>query len=221
MNAVIQANPRKTRSVLHLGPVDLGTVRDDILAIPDLVWQRENAAKPKLKRSMGLWMATALVIGNMVGSGIFLLPASLASVAGPISIFGWVFTGILLGLGVGGATIAPLGDRFGRRALIVLGCLATGLFTLATGGDGGGSIRIPAAFNGLVGMKGTAGRIPRGPRTMISPLTVVVGCLSRSVRDVARLMGMSEAAVKASAHRGYKLLRRTVGITDVEHRPAD
>jgi AAHS family 4-hydroxybenzoate transporter-like MFS transporter len=46
--------------------------------------------------------------------------------------FGWVFTGILLGLGVGGATIAPLGDRFGRRALIVLGCLATGLFTLAT-----------------------------------------------------------------------------------------
>jgi AAHS family 4-hydroxybenzoate transporter-like MFS transporter len=46
--------------------------------------------------------------------------------------FGWVFTGILVGLGVGGATIAPLGDRFGRRALIVAGCLATGLFTLAT-----------------------------------------------------------------------------------------
>jgi DNA-directed RNA polymerase specialized sigma24 family protein len=42
-----------------------------------------------------------------------------------------------------------------------------------------------------------------------------------SVRDVARRMGMSEAAVKASAHRGYKLLRRTVGLTDVEHRPAD
>lgn len=46
--------------------------------------------------------------------------------------FGWVFTAILIGLGIGGATIAPLGDRFGRRALIVGGCLATGLFTLAT-----------------------------------------------------------------------------------------
>ena len=46
--------------------------------------------------------------------------------------FGWVFTGILVGLGVGGATVAPLGDRFGRRALIVAGCLATGVFTLAT-----------------------------------------------------------------------------------------
>jgi aspartyl-tRNA(Asn)/glutamyl-tRNA(Gln) amidotransferase subunit A len=64
--------------------------------------------------------------------------------------------------------------------------VAAGLLPLCTGGDGGGSIRIPAAFNGLVGMKGTAGRIPRGPHTMISPLTVVTGCLSRSVRDVAR-----------------------------------
>ncbi|HMQ27552.1 MAG TPA: amidase, partial [Acidimicrobiales bacterium] len=63
---------------------------------------------------------------------------------------------------------------------------AGGLLTLATGGDGGGSIRIPAGFNGLPGMKGTAGRIPRGPRTEIAPLTVVLGCLSRSVRDIAR-----------------------------------
>ena len=64
--------------------------------------------------------------------------------------------------------------------------VAGGLVTIATGGDGGGSIRIPAGFCGLVGMKGTAGRIPRGPHTVIGPLTVVVGCLARSVRDVAR-----------------------------------
>jgi aspartyl-tRNA(Asn)/glutamyl-tRNA(Gln) amidotransferase subunit A len=64
--------------------------------------------------------------------------------------------------------------------------VAGGLLPIATGGDGGGSIRIPAGFCGLVGMKGTAGRIPRGPRTDIAPLTVVVGCLARSVRDVAR-----------------------------------
>src|SRR5690606_37796970 len=64
--------------------------------------------------------------------------------------------------------------------------VAGGLLPIATGGDGGGSIRIPAGFCGLVGMKGTAGRIPRGPRTEIAPMTVVVGCLARSVRDVAR-----------------------------------
>ena len=64
--------------------------------------------------------------------------------------------------------------------------VAGGVVPIASGGDGGGSIRIPAGFNGLVGMKGTAGRIPRGPKTMIAPMTVVIGCLARSVRDVAR-----------------------------------
>ena len=61
-----------------------------------------------------------------------------------------------------------------------------GLFPLATGGDGGGSIRIPAGFTGLFGLKSTFGRIPKGPRTEIEPLTTVLGCVSRSVRDTAR-----------------------------------
>ena len=64
--------------------------------------------------------------------------------------------------------------------------VAGGLVPIATGGDGGGSIRIPAGFSGLVGMKGTFGRIPRGPRTAIQPLTILLGCLARSVRDVCR-----------------------------------
>jgi APA family basic amino acid/polyamine antiporter len=49
--------------------------------------------RPALKRSLGLSMATALVIGNMVGSGVFGLPASLAS-TGPISLLAWGFTGV-------------------------------------------------------------------------------------------------------------------------------
>ena len=53
-------------------------------------------------------------------------------------------------------------------------------------GDGGGSIRIPAGFTGLFGLKSTFGRIPKGPGTLQPPLTVVVGCVSRSVRDTAR-----------------------------------
>lgn len=64
--------------------------------------------------------------------------------------------------------------------------VAGGLFTIATGGDGGGSIRIPAGFTGLVGLKSTIGRIPRGPRAEYGNLTVTIGCLSRSVRDTAR-----------------------------------
>src|ERR1700728_3762354 len=61
-----------------------------------------------------------------------------------------------------------------------------GLLLLCTGGDGGGSIRIPAGFTGLFGLKSTFGRIPKGPKTEIEPLTAVLGCVSRSVRDAAR-----------------------------------
>ncbi|QXC59435.1 amidase [Aquihabitans sp. G128] len=64
--------------------------------------------------------------------------------------------------------------------------VAGGLVSLATGGDGGGSIRIPAGYNGLLGMKGTFGRITRGPHAYMRPNTVVEGNLSRSVRDAAR-----------------------------------
>ena len=64
--------------------------------------------------------------------------------------------------------------------------VAGGLVTLATGGDGGGSIRIPAGFTGLLGLKATFGRVPRGPGAPNGNLTTVIGCLSRSVRDTAR-----------------------------------
>ncbi|MBS1676038.1 MAG: amino acid permease [Actinobacteria bacterium] len=55
--------------------------------------QDGQPGRPRLKREIGLWLATALVIGNMIGSGIFLLPSSLAAAAGPVSILAWIFTG--------------------------------------------------------------------------------------------------------------------------------
>jgi aspartyl-tRNA(Asn)/glutamyl-tRNA(Gln) amidotransferase subunit A len=75
-----------------------------------------------------------------------------------------------------------VGGSSGGSAAAVMG----GLVSLATGGDGGGSIRIPAGYTGLLGMKGTFGRITRGPDAYMRPHTVVVGNLARSVRDAAR-----------------------------------
>lgn len=46
--------------------------------------------------------------------------------------FGWVLSAILFGLGAGSALIAPLGDRIGRRPLIMFGCLAAGCAALGT-----------------------------------------------------------------------------------------
>jgi len=45
----------------------------------------------KPKKNLGLWMLTTLVAGNMIGSGIFLLPSNLASI-GSISLFSWCIT---------------------------------------------------------------------------------------------------------------------------------
>jgi len=59
-------------------------------------------------KALGLWRSTALVVGNMVGSGIFLLPASLAAFGG-ISIFGWLFTA------TGAMLLALVFGRLGRR----------------------------------------------------------------------------------------------------------
>ena len=78
-------------------------------------------------------------------------------------------------------TRTPGGSSGGSAAAV-----AGGLVPLASGGDGGGSIRIPAGFTGLFGLKSTFGRIPRGPYAQHPPLTVTVGCVSRSVRDTAR-----------------------------------
>jgi aspartyl-tRNA(Asn)/glutamyl-tRNA(Gln) amidotransferase subunit A len=78
-------------------------------------------------------------------------------------------------------TRTPGGSSGGSAAAV-----AGGLLPIATGSDGGGSIRIPAGFTGLIGLKATFGRIPKGPAVEFEPLTAVLGCMARSVRDTAR-----------------------------------
>ena len=65
--------------------------------------------------------------------------------------------------------------------------VASGMVPVAGGGDGGGSIRIPSALCGLVGLKPSRGRISNGPREDESGLSVV-HVLARTVRDTAALL---------------------------------
>lgn len=80
----------------------------------------------------------------------------------------------------------PGGSSGGAAAAV-----AGGLLTLASAGDGGGSIRIPAGFCGLVGLKCTYGRIPKGPQMYVGSLTAVKGAVTRSVRDTARWLDVT------------------------------
>tara|TARA_B100000029_G_scaffold515482_1_gene622695 strand:- start:8380 stop:9789 length:1410 start_codon:yes stop_codon:yes gene_type:complete len=68
--------------------------------------------------------------------------------------------------------------------------LAAGLFPLATGSDGGGSIRIPASFNGVFGIKPSQGRVPRygGYGVPASNHLSQSGPMARTVTDCALLL---------------------------------
>lgn len=64
--------------------------------------------------------------------------------------------------------------------------VAAGVVPIAHANDGGGSIRIPAACNGLVGLKPSRGRLPLDPHLRRMPVGIVAnGVLTRSVRDTA------------------------------------
>ena len=61
----MQSNPRKTNSIRRLGAVDISGLREAVLAIPDAVWNRENASKPN---RFGALDATRHIIFRFVSS---------------------------------------------------------------------------------------------------------------------------------------------------------
>lgn len=75
--------------------------------------------------------------------------------------------------------------------------VAAGVVPIAHANDGGGSIRIPAACNGLVGLKPTRGRLPLDEHAARMPLHLVTnGVLTRSVRDTAAFLREAERAYR-------------------------
>ena len=75
--------------------------------------------------------------------------------------------------------------------------VAGGAVPFAHANDGGGSIRIPAAVNGLVGLKPTRGRTPTDRLNREMPVKIVHdGIVSRSVRDTAAFVRESERAYR-------------------------
>ncbi len=101
--------------------------------------------------------------------------------------------------------LTPGGSSGGSVAAV-----AAGLAPLAIGTDGGGSLRRPAAYTGLFGLKPTVGEVARGPGLPQLLLDYeVVGPFARSVRDLRLVLG-----VLAGPHQADPSSRRTA-----PHRP--
>jgi Asp-tRNA(Asn)/Glu-tRNA(Gln) amidotransferase A subunit family amidase len=68
--------------------------------------------------------------------------------------------------------------------------VAAGMVAIAEGTDAAGSIRAPAAHCGVVGLKGSRGRVSAGPDMFVDNLAGLASemCLARTVRDVAAVL---------------------------------
>jgi aspartyl-tRNA(Asn)/glutamyl-tRNA(Gln) amidotransferase subunit A len=88
--------------------------------------------------------------------------------------------------------------------------LWAGLAPLAIGSDTGGSVRIPAAWNDLVGLKTTAGRLPLEGAVPLVESFDTVGPLARSVEDAALALALLEGGrapdLRGATLRGARLL---------------
>ncbi len=108
--------------------------------------------------------------------------------------------------------------------------VAAGAVPMAHANDGGGSIRIPAACNGLVGLKPTRGRTPSDKFHREMPVKIVHdGVVTRSVRDTAAFLRESERVyrnlklppVGDVTHPGKKRLRIALVENSIGGRKTD
>lgn len=139
-------------------------------------WPATDASVPFADRIAG---HTSTMVSRLMAAGANHFGLTTASEFGGVNVTRTVLNGVTRN--PWNLERTPGGSSGGGAAAV-----AGGLFTLGTGGDGGGSIRIPAGFTGLVGLKSTFGRIPRGPHVEYGNLTVTTGGMTRSVRDTAR-----------------------------------
>ncbi len=105
---------------------------------------------------------------------------------------------------------SPGGSSGGAAA-----ALAAGIGVAAHGNDGGGSIRIPASYCGLIGLKPTFGRVPQAPVESPYSSLVANGPLARTVEDAALLLNvMSRPDIRDWHALPYQSGDWRVGLND-------
>jgi Asp-tRNA(Asn)/Glu-tRNA(Gln) amidotransferase A subunit family amidase len=141
--------------------VDLGL---PLAGVPFLIKARTPAGSP--------------IVARLLAAGAIPLGTSTRARPGAVSqTFGW--NGRDFTRNPWDLSRSPGGSSAGAAAAV-----AAGVVPIASGGDSAGSLRIPASFCGVVGFKGTAGRVPRVDGRSLAGLTVG-GFIGASLADVA------------------------------------
>jgi aspartyl-tRNA(Asn)/glutamyl-tRNA(Gln) amidotransferase subunit A len=112
------------------------------------------------------------------------------------------------------------GSSSGAATSVAFGLAAAGI-----GSDTGGSVRVPAAWNDLVGLKTTSGRLPLDGVVPLAARFDTVGPLARTVEDAALLLAALEggrpADLRGASAKGVRLLNLTTSAQeDIREAPA-
>jgi amidase/aspartyl-tRNA(Asn)/glutamyl-tRNA(Gln) amidotransferase subunit A len=109
-----------------------------------------------------------------------------------------------------GPTQAPAAHAPGGSSSGAAVSVATGAAFIGLGSDTGGSIRIPAALNGIVGFKNTARRVPTQGALPLSTTLDTVCAMTRSVRDAVLAHEVLSARKVATSNRPLSSYRLAV-----------
>ena len=120
---------------------------------------------------------------------------------------------------VNNADAVPGGSSSGAAASVAFGLAVCGI-----GSDTGGSVRIPAAWNDLVGLKTTSGRLSLSGVVPLCLRFDTVGPLARSVEDAALMLAALEggkvADLRGASLKGLRFAAlRTVVMDDIRAQP--
>lgn len=190
INAYAALLPERARAaaVEREAEVRAGTVRSVLHGVPIAV--KDNMLEEGLPAGKGSRTspdtpatASSPMVGRLLEAGTVVIGRTTTPE------FGWKGTGISPRTGITRNPWDPARNSGGSSA----GSGATvgsGAVPIATGTDAGGSVRIPAAFCGVVGLKPTLGAIPVWPGTVNENLSHA-GPITRDVRDAAAVLALT------------------------------
>jgi len=219
---------RRYRAGLPLGSLDGVPV-----AVKDTLLTR---GWPTLRGSKAInreqpWLRDSPAVGRLRDQGAVLIGKTTTPEFGWKAVTDSPLTGITRN--PWNTALTPGGSSGGSAAAI-----ASGMAPLALGTDGGGSIRVPASFCGVVGIKPTFGRVPQWPASPFGTLSHV-GPMAWTVADTAALLrvisgpdpldpwscflpALGDDAARGETLRGLRIaLSVDLGYIDVDQEVAD